>query len=214
MQTKETFVWLVNLICDFIGQSVKSDSKSGKEQEGERQLWRRRWTFSLIQIDSVFVQEGPGLNGNCFVSRKHIDWYLLFLAEASYYKGKSWRVIDGSIQPGESKPTVFGAAKPARHGGKFRLSRGVGHYYRSFQHGNELLLNKVSYCTMKTCDFYRSDDILTKTAIRACSLTLCKIWKYMIISTQLTNNSLISLNDVWWAPKPRQKCKNKMRKSL
>ena len=44
---------------------------------------------------------------------------------------------------------------------------------------------------MKTCDFYRSDDILTKTAIRAYSLTLWKIWKYMIISTQLTNNSLI-----------------------
>ena len=118
---------------------------------------------------------------------ENIDWYLLFLVEASYYKGKSWRVIDGSIQPGESKPTVFGAAKPARHGGKFRLSRTVGHYYRSFQHRNELLLNKVSCCTMKTCDFYRSDDILTKTAIRAYSLTLWKIWKYMIISTQLTN---------------------------
>ena len=44
---------------------------------------------------------------------------------------------------------------------------------------------------MKTCDVYRSDDILTKTAIRAYSLTLWKIWKYMIISTQLTNNSLI-----------------------
>ena len=28
LQTKETFVWLVNLICDFIGQSVKSDSFS------------------------------------------------------------------------------------------------------------------------------------------------------------------------------------------
>ena len=53
---------------------------------------------------------------------------------------------------------------------------------------------------MKTCDFYRSDDILTNTAIRAYSLTLWKIWKYMIISTQLSNNSLISLNDVWWAP--------------
>ena len=145
---------------------------------------------------------------------ENIDWYLLFGTEAWYYKGKSWRVIDGSIQPGESKPTVFGAAKPARHGGKFRLSWTVGHYYRSFQHRNELLLNKVSCCTMKTCDFYRSDDILTKTAIRAYSLTLWKIWKYMIISTQLTNNSLISLNDVWWAPKPRQKCKNKMRKSL
>ena len=39
--------------------------------EGERQLWRRRLTLSLIQIDSLFVQEGPGLNGNCFVSRKH-----------------------------------------------------------------------------------------------------------------------------------------------
>ena len=62
---------MVNLICDFIGQSVKSDSKSGKEREGERQLWRRRLTFSLIQIDSLFVQEGPGLNGNCLVSRKH-----------------------------------------------------------------------------------------------------------------------------------------------
>ena len=62
---------MVNLIRDFIGQSVESDSKSGKEREGERQLWRRRLTFSLIQIDSVFVQEGPGLNGNCFVSRKH-----------------------------------------------------------------------------------------------------------------------------------------------
>ena len=122
---------------------------------------------------------------------ENIDWYLLFVAEAWYYKGKSWRVIDGSIQPGESKPTMFGAAKPARHGGKFRLSRTVRHYYRSFQHRNELLLNKVSCCTMKTCDFYRSDDILTKTAIRAYSLTLSKIWKYMIISTQLTNNSLV-----------------------
>ena len=98
------------------------------------------------------------------------------------------------------EPTVFGAAKPARHWGKFRLSRTVGHYYRSFQHRNELLLNKVSCFTMKTCDFYRSDDILTNTAIRAYSLTLWKIWKYMIISTQLSNNSLISLNDVWWAP--------------
>ena len=39
--------------------------------EGERQLWRRRLTLSLIQIDSLFVQEGPGLNGNCLVSRKH-----------------------------------------------------------------------------------------------------------------------------------------------
>ena len=58
---------------------------------------------------------------------------------------------------------------------------------------------------MKTCDFYRSDDILTKTAIRSYSLTLWKIWKYMIITMQLTNNSLISLNDVSWAPKPRQK---------
>ena len=36
--TKETFVWLINLICDFIGQSAKSDSKSGKEREGERGL--------------------------------------------------------------------------------------------------------------------------------------------------------------------------------
>ena len=62
---------MVNPICNFIGQSVKSDSKSGKEREGERQLWRRRLTFSLIQIDSLFVQEGPGLNGNCLVSRKH-----------------------------------------------------------------------------------------------------------------------------------------------
>ena len=79
---------MVNLICDFIGQSVKSDSKSGKEREGERQLWRRRLTISLIQIDSVFVQEGPGLNGNCFISRKH-RLVLTFLAEALYYKGKS-----------------------------------------------------------------------------------------------------------------------------
>ena len=31
---------------------------------------------------------------------------------------------------------------------------------------------------------------------------------------QLTNNGLISLNDFWWAPKPKQKCKNKMRKWL
>ena len=108
---------------------------------------------------------------------ENIDWYLLFLAKASYYKGKSWRVVDGSIQPGESKPTVFGAAKPARHGGKFRLSRTVGHYYRIFQHRNELPLNKVRWCTMKTCDLYRSDDILTKTAIRAYSLTLWKILK-------------------------------------
>ena len=131
---------------------------------------------------------------------ENIDWCLLFLAEASYYKGKSWRVIDGSIQPGESKPTVFGAAKPTRRGGKFRNCWTVRHYYRSFQHRNELLLNKVSCFTMKTCDFYRSDDILTNTAIRAYSLTLWKIWKYMIISTQLSNNSLISLNDVWWAP--------------
>ena len=65
--TKETFVWLVNLICDFIGQSAKIDSKSGKECE----VWRRRLTFSLIQIDSLFVQKGARLNGNCFVSRKH-----------------------------------------------------------------------------------------------------------------------------------------------
>ena len=108
---------------------------------------------------------------------ENIDWYLLFLAQASYYKGKSWRVTGGSIQPGESKTTVFGAAKPARHGGKFRLSRTVGHYYRIFQHRNELPLNKVSCCTMKTCDLYRSDDILTKTAIRAYSLTLWKILK-------------------------------------
>ena len=43
---------------------------------------------------------------------------------------------------------------------------------------------------MKTCDFYPSDDILTKTVIRAYSLTLWKIWKYMKISTQLANNSL------------------------
>ena len=62
---------MVNLICDLIGQCVKSDSKSGKGREGERQLWRRRLTFSLIQIDSLFVQEGSGLNENCFVSRKH-----------------------------------------------------------------------------------------------------------------------------------------------
>ena len=62
---------MVNLICDCIGQSVKSDSKSGKERDGERQLWRRLLTFSLILIDSVFVQEGPCLSGNCFVSRKH-----------------------------------------------------------------------------------------------------------------------------------------------
>ena len=69
--TKETFFWLVNLICDFIGQSAKSDSKNGKEREGERQLWRRRLTFSLIHIDSLFVQKETCLNGNCFVSRKH-----------------------------------------------------------------------------------------------------------------------------------------------
>ena len=55
---------------------------------------------------------------------ENIDWYLLFLAKASYYKGKSWRVIDGSIQPGESKPTVFGAAKPGRQGGKFSNTGG------------------------------------------------------------------------------------------
>ena len=58
-------------ICDFIGQSAKSDSKGGKEHEGERQLWRRRLTFSLIQIDSLFGQKGTRLNGDCFVSRKH-----------------------------------------------------------------------------------------------------------------------------------------------
>ena len=44
---------------------------------------------------------------------------------------------------------------------------------------------------MKTCDFYRSDDFFTKTAIRAYSLTLWKMWKYMIISMQLINNSLV-----------------------
>ena len=74
---------MVNLICVFIGQSAKSDSKSGKEREGEMQLWRRRLTFSLIQIDSMFVQRGTRLNGNCFVS-ENIDWYLLFVADASY----------------------------------------------------------------------------------------------------------------------------------
>ena len=85
-------------------------------------------------------------------------------------------MIDGSIQPGESKPTVFGAGtEPTRRGGKVRLSRTVRHYYRSFQHRNELLLNKVSCCTMKTYDFYRSDDILLKTAIRAYALTLWNI---------------------------------------
>ena len=51
--TKETFVWLVNLICDLIGQSAKIDSKSGKERE----VWRRRLTFSLIQVDSLFVKK-------------------------------------------------------------------------------------------------------------------------------------------------------------
>ena len=89
---------------------------------------------------------------------ENIDWYSLFVAEASYYETKSWRVIDGSIQPGESKPTVFGTVKPGRHGGKFRLSWTVRHCYRSFQHRNKLLLNKVSCFTKKTCDFYRSDD--------------------------------------------------------
>ena len=62
---------MVNLICDFIGQSAKSDSKRGKEREGERQLWRRRLILSLIQIDILFVQKGTRLNGNCFVCRKH-----------------------------------------------------------------------------------------------------------------------------------------------
>ena len=62
---------MVTLICDFIGQSAKSDFYSGKEREGKRQLWRSRLTFSLIQIDSLFVQKGTRLNGNCFVSRKH-----------------------------------------------------------------------------------------------------------------------------------------------
>ena len=70
---------MVNLIRDFSGHSVESDSKSGKEREGERQLWRRRLTFSLIQIDSVFVQEGPGLNGNCFVPRKHRLVFTIFV---------------------------------------------------------------------------------------------------------------------------------------
>ena len=125
-ENKDTFVWLVNLICDFIGQSAKSDSKSRKKRKGERQLWRRRSTFSLIQIDSLFLQKR----------------YLLFVVEALYYKGKSWRVIDGSIHPSESKPTVFGATKSARRGGKFRLSRNVCHYYQSFQHWNGLLLIK------------------------------------------------------------------------
>ena len=106
---------------------------------------------------------------------ENIDWYLLFVAEASYYKGKSWRVIDGSIQPSQSKCNVFGALKPARRGGKFRLSRTLRHYYQGFQHRDELLLNKVSCCTMKTCDFKRTQCILTKTVIRAYSLTLWKI---------------------------------------
>ena len=72
---------MVNLTCDFIGQSVKSYSKGGKEQEGERQLWRRQLTFSLIQIDGVMCLSNK--------DPENIDWYLLFLAKASYYKGKS-----------------------------------------------------------------------------------------------------------------------------
>ena len=62
---------MVNLICDFIGHFAKSDSKSGKEREGERQLWRRQLTFSFIQIDNLFVQKGTRLNGNCIVFQKH-----------------------------------------------------------------------------------------------------------------------------------------------
>ena len=150
--TKETFVWLVNLICDFIGQSAKIDSKSGKEPE----VWRRRLTFSLIQIDSLFVQKGARLNGNCFVSRKH-RLVLNFCGRCLVLKREI--VASDRWINSESNPTVFSATKPARRGGKFHLSRNVRHYYQSFQHRNKLLLNKVSCCTMKTCDFSRSDHI-------------------------------------------------------
>ena len=84
--------------------------------------------------------------------------------------------MDQSIRS-ESYPTVFSATKPARRGGKFHLARNVRHDYQSFQHRNELLLNKVSCCTMKTCDFSRSDDILTKTAVRAYSDDAVENWQ-------------------------------------
>ena len=42
---------------------------------------------------------------------ENIDWCLLFLSEASYYKGKSWRVIDGSIQPVSGR-FAYGSFRP------------------------------------------------------------------------------------------------------
>ena len=69
------------------------------------------------------------------------DWYLSFVAGGSSSKRKSSRVIDGSIKLSESKRTVFGAREPSRRGGKFHLPSTDRHFYRSFQHRNELLLN-------------------------------------------------------------------------
>lgn len=70
------------------------------------------------------------------------DWYLSFVAGGSSSKRKWSRVINGSIKLSESKRTVFGASVPARRGGKFHFPSTDRHFYRSFQHRNELLLNK------------------------------------------------------------------------
>ena len=145
---------MVNLIFDFIGQFPKSDSKSGEEREGERQLWRRRLTFCLIQIDSLFVQKGTRLNGNCFVSRKH-RLVLTFCGRCFVLK---WEIVasDRRINPtAVSQNLPFSAQRNPRDVEEnFAFQEmSVISVYQSFQHRSELLLNKVSCCTMKTCDF-------------------------------------------------------------
>ena len=75
--------------------------------------------FPLIQTDRLNVLKGPGLSENCFVSQEQY-WYLLFVVEVSSSLRKSWWAINESIKPSESKPTVFGAMKPRRCGGKFQ----------------------------------------------------------------------------------------------
>ena len=145
--------------------------------------WLISTVISLVNLVKVIPSAGNKRLLVCLCKKDPVknvsfpennDWYFSFVAGGSSSKRKSWRVIDGSIKLSESKRTVFGATEPARHGRKFHLPRTDRHFYQSFQHRNELLLNKGLIFTVfsticsevsKTCEFWNRKTLLLEIAI-------------------------------------------------